>query len=149
MPMLVAFVVALAMVPIGRGRLGALADTRLRRWWLLALGLGLQLVALAGIPSALGAALHAASYAAGGAYLFSNLHLPGMLWVAIGAGLNLFGIAVNGGTLPASLGALKAAGLETVRGGSYVNSGFVEDARLPFLGDVFAIPGWLPMSNVF
>lgn len=149
MPMLVAFVGALALVPLGRGRLGALADIRLRRWWLLALGMALQLVALAGIPSALGGTLHAASYVAGGAYLFSNLHLPGMLWVAVGAGLNLLGIAVNGGTLPASLSALRAAGLETARGSNYVNSGFVEGARLPFLGDVFAIPRWLPLSNVF
>ena len=147
--MLVAFVVALALVPVGRGRLGALADVRLRRWWLLAIGLGLQVAALAGVPTALGAVLHAASYVAGGAYLFSNLHLPGVLWVAVGAGLNLVGIAVNGGTLPASLRALRAAGLEPVRGAQYVNSGFVEGARLPFLGDVFAIPRWLPLSNVF
>ena len=147
--MLVAFVVALVMVPLGRGRLGALADVRLRRWWLLPLGLGLQLVALAGIPSALGAALHALSYVAGGAYLFSNLHLPGMLWIGVGAALNLLGIAVNGGTLPASLAALEMAGIQPARGSDYVNSGFVAGARLPFLGDIFAIPSRLPLSNVF
>ena len=149
MPMLVAFVVALALVPLGGGRLGALADLRLRRWWLLALGLALQVIALMGIPSGVGAGLHAVSYVAGGAYLFSNLHLPGMLWVGVGAGLNVSGMAANGGTLPASLPALRAAGIEATRTSDYTNSGFVAGARLPALGDIFAIPEWLPLSNVF
>lgn len=149
MPMVVAFVVALATVPLGGGRLGALADVRLRRWWLLAAGMGLQLLSLTGVPNALGAVLHGASYAAGGAYLFSNLHLPGILWVGVGAALNLLGIAANGGTLPASASALRVAGIDDARGDEFVNSAAIADARLPFLGDIFAIPDFLPFSNVF
>lgn len=149
MPMLVAFVVALALVPLGGGRVTALADIVLRRWWLLAAGLGLQVVAFAGIPPGVGAVIHGLSYIACGAYLLSNLHLPGMLWVGVGGGLNLLGIAVNGGTLPASRGALAAAGIPAESGARFVNSGFVAEARLPFLGDIFAIPEWLPLANVF
>ena len=147
--MLVAFVVALALVPLGGGRLTALGDIRMRRWWLLAIGLGLQLAALGGVPSALAAVLHGLSYVAGGAYVLSNLHLPGVLWVALGGGLNLLGIALNGGTLPASAAALEVAGIDAARGARFANSGLVAGARLPFLGDIFAIPEWLPLANVF
>lgn len=149
MPMLVAFVVALALVPLGGGRIGALAEVRMRRWWLLVAGIALQVAALAGVSSVLGAILHVLSYLAGGVFLLSNLHLPGMLWVAVGGGLNLLGIAANGGTLPASRAALQAAGTDPEVAVRFVNSGLVAGARLPYLGDLFAIPHWLPLSNVF
>ena len=149
MPMLVAFVVAVALVPVGGGRLAALADVRMRRWWLLVAALALQVAALAGTGPGLGAVLHGLSYLVGGAYLLSNLHLPGMLWVAVGGGLNLLGIAANGGVLPASRAALDLAGIPATSGARFVNSGLVSGARLPYLGDVFAIPSWLPLANVF
>ncbi|MBW3537177.1 MAG: DUF5317 family protein [Actinobacteria bacterium] len=149
LPMLVAFSLALATVPLGRGRLGALADLQLRRWWLLAAGIGLQVAALSGVPSALGAGLHGASYLAGAAYLVSNLHLSGLWWIAVGGAMNVVGIAANGGTLPASPGALDAAGIDRVRGASFANSAALDDPKLAFLGDIFAIPEWLPFSNVF
>ncbi|HUR50237.1 MAG TPA: DUF5317 family protein [Acidimicrobiales bacterium] len=147
--MLVAFVVAVALVPLGGGRLAALAEVRMRRWWLLAVGLGLQVLALSGITANVGAALHGLSYVVGGVYLLSNLQLPGMLWVATGGALNLAGIAANGGTLPASRAALDLAGLTPDTGSHFANSGLVSGARLPFLGDIFAIPDWLPLANVF
>lgn len=147
--MLVAFSLALATVPLGRGRFGALADIHLRRWWLLAAGIGLQVAALSGLPNALGSGLHAASYLAGAAYLLSNLHLSGLWWVAVGGAMNLVGIAANGGTLPASRAALKVAGIDTSRGSSFLNSAALEEPRLAFLGDIFAIPEKLPFSNVF
>ena len=33
--------------------------------------------------------------------------------------------------------------------GEFANSAVVADARLQFLGDVFATPTWLPLHNVF
>ena len=33
--------------------------------------------------------------------------------------------------------------------GGYSNSSFVPDPALPWLTDIFALPAWLPFSNVF
>ena len=57
-------------------------------------------------------------------------------------------IALNGGTLPASASALKSAGLE-LDPAEFLNSGVLADPRLPWLGDVFAIPAGWPLANVF
>jgi hypothetical protein len=55
---------------------------------------------------------------------------------------------VNGGTLPARPGALRAAGIDLTADG-FVNSGPLEHPHLWMLGDVFAIPEPLPLANVF
>jgi MFS family permease len=146
-PMVLAFAVGLATVPLGRGRLSRLADLELRRWWLLVLAAVAQGAALGPVPSGAARALHLGSYLVAAAYLLSNAHLPGIWWVALGGGLNLLGIAFNGGTLPADPDALDAAGVpETFRS---VNSAELADPALTFLGDIFPIPEVLPFSNVF
>jgi hypothetical protein len=50
--------------------------------------------------------------------------------------------------MPASAAALRASGQMTTTGG-FVNSGLLAHPRLLFLGDVFAIPQWVPLNNVF
>jgi hypothetical protein len=50
--------------------------------------------------------------------------------------------------MPASPAALVAAGLPVDEPG-FQNSTAVDDPRLAFLGDVFAIPASWPLSNVF
>jgi hypothetical protein len=57
-------------------------------------------------------------------------------------------IAVNGGTLPASPSALRRAGLPLTED-EFSNSAVIEDALLPWLGDVFAVPAGMPLANVF
>jgi hypothetical protein len=137
-------------VPLFGGRLTALAEVRAKLAWTLLIALGLQVVSLSvpGIPEGLRPVLQLASYPAAGVFVTANRRLPGMLLIGLGALLNAAAMSANGGVMPASPSALAAAGL-SLHHDSYVNSGLVENARLPFLGDVFAIPSSLPLHNVF
>ncbi|HEU4399730.1 MAG TPA: DUF5317 domain-containing protein [Actinomycetota bacterium] len=148
---LVAIVLASALaVPLLGGRLGALAEVRLRLPWLLPAALAMQVVALdlPGVPGRLRPPLHVASYLVAGAFLVANRRLPGMPLVGLGAAANLLAIGVNGGVMPASPAALAAAGLPLDPPG-FANSAVLADPRLAFLGDVFAIPRGWPLANVF
>jgi len=148
---LVAIVLASALaVPLLGGRLGALAEVRLRLPWLLPAALAMQVVALdlPGVPGRLRPPLHVASYLVAGAFLVANRRLPGMPLVGLGAAANLLAIGVNGGVMPASRAALAAAGLPLDPPG-FANSAVLADPRLAFLGDVFAIPRGWPLANVF
>ena len=148
---LVAVVVLSALaVPLSGGRLGALAELRLRHVWAVyvALGLGVLAIELPGLPDGLRSLLLVAAYPVGAVFLAANWRVPGVPLVALGAGLNLLAIAANGGVMPASPDALAAAGLP-VGGPGFRNSDAVADPRLAFLGDVFAIPAAWPLSNVF
>jgi hypothetical protein len=137
-------------VPLSGGRLGALADLRLRRLWAIyaALGLAILGVNLPGLPDGVRSLLLVAAYPAGAVFLAANWRVPGVPLVALGAGLNLLAITANGGVMPASPDALAAAGLP-VGGPGFRNSDAVADPRLAFLGDVFAVPAAWPLSNVF
>src|SRR5215218_10506464 len=138
-----------ASVPLLGGRLGRLAELRLRWTLLVPVGLGLQILLIevledADIPHG---ALHLVSYAVIGAFVLANLHVAGMALIGLGGALNAAAIAANGGVMPASAGALASAGFGADDG--FVNSGAVENARLAFLGDVFAVPESWPLTNVF
>ena len=133
------------------GRLRRLADVRFRHTWIVLVALAGQVVAISVLPEANHTVLsgvHLATYAAAGVFVWLNRRVPGLLIVAAGAASNGVTIALNGGTLPASQSALERAGL-TLDPGEFVNSGVLEHPRLGFLGDVFAIPEALPLSNVF
>jgi uncharacterized protein DUF5317 len=148
---LVAIVLASALaVPLLGGSLGALATVRLRLPWLLPAALALQVVAISlpGVPGRLRPPLHVASYLLAGAFLVANRRLPGMPLLGLGAAANLLAIVANGGVMPASPDALAAAGLPPDRPG-FANSAALDDPRLAFLGDVFAIPSGWPLANVF
>jgi hypothetical protein len=147
---LVAVVLLSALaVPLLGGRLGALAELRLRHVWAIygALGLAVLGIGLPGLPDWLRSALLVAAYPVGAVFLAANRRVPGMLLTAAGAALNLLAIAANGGVMPASPDALARAGL--TGGEGFENSAALADARLAFLGDVFAIPASWPLSNVF
>ena len=66
----------------------------------------------------------------------------------VGGALNLIAIVANGGVMPADPDALAAAGVEQ-RAGEFANSTAVAHPHLAFLGDVFAVPSSLPVSNVY
>ena len=68
--------------------------------------------------------------------------------IAMGALCNVAAITANGGKMPASAGALRAAG-ETVKTTGFINSGVVAHPKLLMLGDIFAIPRSWPLHNVF
>lgn len=145
-------VVVAASVPVAGGRLGALAEVRLRHQWLIVTALGLQVLIISvapGLaPERITAAIHLGTYALAGVFLLVNPQLPGLRLMALGGAANLAAIAANGGVMPAREAALRLAG-HPVETDVFVNSGVVGDARLAWLGDVFAIPAGWPFANVF
>ena len=76
-----------------------------------------------------------------------NVRLPGMAIVAAGALCNLVAIAANGGLMPADPGALTLAGFAGP--GEHTNSVILEAPAFEPLTDIYALPAWLPMANVF
>jgi hypothetical protein len=136
---------------VSGGKLRRYGDVRIRYGWVVVLALAAQIVAIEVLPGAarLGlSAVHVATYLAAGAFVWFNRSIPGLWLVALGAASNGVTIALNGGTLPASASALKSAGLE-LDSSEFLNSGVLADPRLPWLGDVFAIPAGWPLANVF
>jgi Family of unknown function (DUF5317) len=148
--LVVLVLVSALAVPLAGGRLGALVELRLRHVWAVyaALGLAVLGVGLPGLPDGLRSLLLVAAYPVGAVFLAANWRVPGMVLTALGAALNLLAILANGGVMPASPAALAAAGLPAAEPG-FRNSSVVDDPRLAFLGDVFAIPASWPLSNVF
>jgi hypothetical protein len=151
MTLALAFLLLLLTVPAAGGRLSALEEVRLRWVWLVALAFAIQVVIVTLAPegdTTLHRVVHVMTYALAGACVLRNLDLRFVWVVALGGLLNFVAIAANGGVMPASRGALAAAGLD-VRSGDFANSDFVENAHVWFLGDVFAVPAGWPGANVF
>lgn len=141
----------LLVVACTGGSLARLAAVRFRHVWLLWAALADQIVVISVLPDSNATALavaHIASYLAAGAWVLANRHLHGIRLIGLGGALNGLAISVNGGTLPASESALRAAGQATETG-EFTNSAVLAEPRLSWLGDVFATPAWLPGHNVF
>jgi uncharacterized protein DUF5317 len=133
------------------GRLGGLGSLEFR-WAPLAIaGFAAQVILFSGPVSDrvgdAGPILYVASTATVLAVVLRNVRLPGLAIVALGAGANLAAIIANGGFMPASPAALVAAG--RVAATTYSNSAVIDTPALGPLTDVFALPQWLPLSNVF
>ncbi len=94
-----------------------------------------------------GRLLYVGSTAAVFVAILANLRVTGIPLIAIGAGLNLVAIVVNGGVMPASPAATASAGL--VDDGGFSNSAVVADPILAPITDIFAVPAGLPFANVF
>lgn len=133
------------------GDLRRFGDVRLRAVWLPVAALVAQIAIIEIVPGASKSvldAIHLATYVAAGLFIVVNWRVPGLLIVALGGALNGVTIALNGGTLPASADALRAAGFP-LEDADFVNSGVLAHPVLPVLGDIFAWPAPLPLSNVF
>ncbi len=133
------------------GRLEHLAGFPLR-WAPLALVAVIAQLVLFAPPVAdvigeAGAPLYVASSAAVLGVIMANLTLPGFLFLAAGSLSNLATIVANGGYMPASPDALAALGWSEPQG--YSNSVVATDPALRPLTDLFAMPAWLPLANVF
>jgi hypothetical protein len=150
MQILAVVVVALLTVPLAGGRLARLADLRLRLIPVAVTMFAIQILIVNVIPGAdiPHAAINIATYVVLGAVILANVRLPGIAVAGLGGLSNAAAIIANHGVMPAAAGALRAAGMEADPA-AYTNSALVADARLAFLGDVFAIPASWPMSNVF
>ncbi len=132
------------------GRLDGLLALQVRWTPLILVGIVVQLAIfsepIGGLVEPAGPALYVASTAAVLLAVLRNVAIPGMVVVAVGAASNLAAIAANGGWMPAD-----ALALASIGGGGtgYTNSIVVADPALRPLTDLWALPAWLPFSNVF
>lgn len=144
-------------IPIGMlvglaigGSLGHLGRLRLRWAPLAVAGLLIQLVLFTPLGHSMaggaGPAIYVATTIAVFATVLRNIRLTGMPIVAFGSLSNLAAITANGGSMPASAEALAIAGLEAE---SHTNSVVLPNPALEPLTDIFALPAWLPLANVF
>jgi Family of unknown function (DUF5317) len=132
------------------GRPSGLATVRFRLGWLAIVALAIQVVLFSSLADDLDAdvrrAIYVGSTALVGVVVLANLRLTGVPLVALGAALNLAAIVANGGSMPADPAALAALGM-TAEGNT--NSVVVAQPVLAPLTDLFAMPAWMPLSNVF
>jgi hypothetical protein len=150
---------ALYAIPIGiaigyllGGRLDRLAGLQFRLGWLAIVGLLAQVVLFSGgvaelVDERVGAILYVASTAAVLIAVLVNLRIQGLAVVAVGAIANLAAVVANGGVMPTTRDALATAGLADRPG--FSNSAVIADPMLEPLTDIFALPAWVPLANVF
>lgn len=151
MTLALAFLLLLVTVPVAGGRLSRLSELELRGLWLVVVAFAIQVLLVTVVPEGdetLHRVAHIATYGLAAGCILRNLDLRFMWVVAVGGLLNFIAIAANGGVMPASRGALAAAGLDPASG-EFANSDLVRNAHVAFLGDVFAIPTGWPGANVF
>ncbi len=133
------------------GRLERLSSLRIRGWPIAIVGLVVQVILFSDAGSAiagdLASVVYIASTGAVLAVVLLNVRVAGLALVAVGAISNLVAIVANGGHMPADPAALASLGLTI--GPGYSNSVDVADPVLRPLTDIFAMPGWLPLANVF
>jgi Family of unknown function (DUF5317) len=149
MLLVIAALLLVLSVPIAGGSLKRLAQLDISAPWTVLLSAAIQV----GITSAhrggnhtLHVALHFVSYGLVIWFLVANRRFVGMPLLAVGAGLNVLAIAVNGGVMPAWGTAIRLAGLDEKAG--FDNSAPVSHAHLQLLGDVIPVPGPWPIGNV-
>jgi Family of unknown function (DUF5317) len=145
---------ATASVPLCGGSLAELRQVRVRRIWLILVALGLQVLVISvfphSLPDLLSRLLHVVSYALAGFWLWTNRQVPWLWLLGLGGLCNLVAIGANGGIMPASATALRAAGrLSALHPGQFTNSAYQPGAHLVFLGDIFSVPQGWPLANVF
>jgi hypothetical protein len=143
--------VAFISVVLTGGRVHRLLALKIRAAWLLMVALAIQILVISVFPDAdrsLLAIMHVASYALAGVVVVLNRAIRGLPTIGFGGLLNAIAIVANGGTMPASSGALATAGLTNATG-TFENSAALAAPNLSFLGDIFAIPASWPFHNVF
>lgn len=133
--------------PLLVGRMPALVERPWRLAWLAVVALALQVVVIETPVGPAAPFLHVLTYVLAGGVLWANRRTAGLWVVSLGAACNGVAIVLNGGVLPASPDAERAAGFDPDV--EFLNSGAVEDPVLPWLGDVFAWPAPLPLANTF
>ncbi len=150
MIIIVCSLLAISSVRLSGGKVSRLADLSVARPWLAWASILLQTALVSGpwdVSQSFGHVAQLASYALAAGFVFANRRLPGVAVICVGGALNLAAIAANGGVMPASTAAMRAAGLTTEPG--FTNTGHIDHATLAWLGDVFAIPSGWPLANVF
>jgi hypothetical protein len=135
------------------GRLGRIAEMRLRAPWLFYVAIGLQLLAFPSLfmpwhaSEGIATALSIGSYGCLLAVFLLNLRLTGMPIAGAGMLLNLAAILSNGGHMPALPAAMRQAGLSYT--GVHNNSVADSSPNLVWFVDRWAAPSWVPFGNVY
>ena len=148
--LLPSILVGVALAAVLGGRPSRVLELRFRHAWTVFAALGLQIAAFTPLHSSLSgarvSAFHLGSYALLVAFAAVNFRRAVLLPLFLGLFANALVIAANGGQMPVSPDAWKAAGFGTFEETSNVQLGA---DHLGFLGDVFAIPPAFPLGNVF
>ena len=148
---LYALVVGVALGLLLRGRLSGVADIDFRWAPLIFGGLLVQIVlfsdAVAARVGILGPPIYVLSSMAVLVAVLRNVDVPGMAIVALGAASNQLAIVANGGYMPAGADALAAQ--QRAASGLYSNSAAIAEPAFPYLTDIFAMPTWMPFSNIY
>ena len=135
---------------VAGGRIERIGDIRFRWVPLMIAGLVVQLAIfaepIAGWVGDWGPAIYILSTGAVLVAVLRNVRVPGVAIIAIGAACNLAAIIANGGWMPADPGALASIG---GLGSGPTNSIVLADPALRPLTDLFALPSWLPFTNIF
>ncbi|MCS6937248.1 MAG: DUF5317 domain-containing protein [Candidatus Bipolaricaulota bacterium] len=161
MVLLWAILLGLLIGLLRRGSLANLAKLELRAGGLVLLAVLLQILIFPLGPSAQPLIswgteyLHLASYGCLLLFVIVNYHEWALWTMALGMILNFVVIAANGGYMPASVEALRAAGktsvveslLATGRSGNVILMS--DQTKLNFLGDIFWLPSWVPGASAF
>ena len=133
------------------GRFAGLATLQFRYGWVMVAGLLVQVVlfstAVSDVVGEFGPPIYVISTAVVIVSVLLNLRITGMAIVALGATSNLLAIVLNGGYMPADVGAMAA--LSKTAPTTYSNSAVVAEPMLKPLTYIFALPTWVPFANVF
>lgn len=160
MILLAVLALALAVSLVLGGRLAGFGQVHLRQAYLIPLALAVQiLIFSSGWQARFGAGLwssllYGLSLALLLVAVWLNRRVPGMAVLGLGLCCNALVILANGGHMPASLAALRIAGIlppDVSFGALQANNSAVigPGTALWFLGDVFAVPAAVPLANVF
>jgi hypothetical protein len=150
--MLYAVLIGLVIGLLLGGRIGRLADLRLEWAWLAIAALVIQVVLFTDqVYAAAGdlvPLIYLSSTVTVVVVMLRNVRkAPGLIIVTLGACANLAAIIANGGYMPATPEAL---GISEPVGTTYhANSVSTPSPALELLIDRFALPDWVPYSNVF
>jgi hypothetical protein len=149
--LLYALLIGLVLGFVLGGRIAGLLELRFRWGGLMVAGLLVQVALFSDLVAervdALGPPIYVGSTAMVLVAVLRNGAIPGVAIVVAGALSNLAAIVANGGFMPASPAALASLGRSPAT--IYSNSAVIPDPALWFLTDIFALPRWIPFSNVF
>lgn len=143
--------IGLGVGAVTGGRLSQLGMLQIRWWWAGLAAITFQILLFStSIGSAIGAIAPVAyvlSTAAVLAAVMANLATVGFRILAAGAVANLAAVIANGGYMPSTVAALRLADRGHESG--YSNSALLSHPNLAIFTDIFAIPSWMPLANVF
>jgi hypothetical protein len=148
-----AIIIGILIGYIRGGNLKWITNKAMKYVWLIFCSIAIQLVIFSSLPfiklspDYIIAALHLVSYTLIIIFILFNIKIPGIAIVGFGSFLNFLVIFLNGGFMPSvSSDLIKNFGKNTIDKNITTMS---KHTYLPWLGDIFHLPAWLPLTNNF